>query len=209
MSWATKEFWFDFQQGQNILLQSIQTASEAQPASYSVTIGGSFPMGKGQCSWGMHLTTHVCQVLRLRMSGAIPPSPICLMACTGTTLPPLPLLYSVRSSLFPVDHSRQRQTERECKSKRVHACVHMWGEGGGMGEFKYNWQFCVLQSVSSSSFYRRVKLVTEPWCAINFLGLFPLHSVISSTVLEKFNREQKNHHPKENHFRAEKAIIFL
>jgi hypothetical protein len=33
MGWATEEVQFDFQQGQNILLQNIQTASHAHPAS--------------------------------------------------------------------------------------------------------------------------------------------------------------------------------
>jgi hypothetical protein len=72
----------------------------------------------------------------------------------------------------------------------------------------YNCQICVLWSVPSSSFHRNVKLLPEPWYTINFLCLLPLH-VTSSTVLKKYNRQQKNHHPKKNHFTADKAIIFL
>jgi hypothetical protein len=74
--WETEEVWFNFQQGQNILLHYIQTASHAHPASYSVTTGDSYTHGQT----AMHLITHVCYVLRLRMSAVIPPSFIYLHA---------------------------------------------------------------------------------------------------------------------------------
>jgi hypothetical protein len=46
MDWATQEVQFDFQQGQDILLQNIQTASHAHLAS---SIKCFFPVDKGQC----------------------------------------------------------------------------------------------------------------------------------------------------------------
>jgi len=114
---------------------------------------GLFPNGQR----ALHLITHICYVLRLRMSGAISPSSICLHA-----------IHTNNGLLF--FWQRQMAIDRE------KACM-------------YNCQSCVLGSVSSSSFHRRVKLLSEPWYPINFLCLLPLH-VIWSTVLKKYNRQQ-------------------
>jgi len=53
------------------LLHSVQTCSGAQPASYPVDIGGSFPGG----SRDVQLIIHLNPVLRLRRRGAITPLP--------------------------------------------------------------------------------------------------------------------------------------
>jgi len=56
------------------LLQSDQTGSQAQPASWSMGTVGSFT--REGSSWGVMLASHLQSVLRLRMLVPIPPLPI-------------------------------------------------------------------------------------------------------------------------------------
>jgi len=69
--------------GKNFLhCPNIQTISETQPTSHSMGTWGFFP--EGQSSWIMKPTTlHL--VLRLRMSVAIPCSPVCHYGMHGAT----------------------------------------------------------------------------------------------------------------------------
>ena len=57
------------------------------PGSYSIGTWRLFPEG-GAWVWALRLTTHLHLVLRLRMSGSIPPLPLYeFLACVTTALP--------------------------------------------------------------------------------------------------------------------------
>lgn len=113
-----------------------------------------FPHGQR----AMHLITHVCYMLSLRMSGAIPHPPYTFMPFTPTMV-----------SLS----GRSYTTDRQMATQREKACM-------------YNWQFWVLWSVSSSSFYRKLKLLPEPWyTTFPLLTSTPYHKQYSSEEIQQ------------------------
>jgi hypothetical protein len=67
--WTTKESWFSYQQGQESLLQSIQTSSGAYPVSYLVDTG-ELSVG---VEWLGLEANHSHFVPRLRIYGATRP----------------------------------------------------------------------------------------------------------------------------------------
>ena len=78
-----RNLWFNYQQGQESLLQSIQTISGAYPVSYLVDTG-ELSVG---VEWLGLEANHSHFVPRLRIYGATPPlPPYTFMACIGTTL---------------------------------------------------------------------------------------------------------------------------
>ena len=103
---------------------------------------GLFPHGQRT----MHLITHLCYVLKLR-GGAIRHPQYAFMPFTLT------MVSCISGRLYRKHTHRERE------------------KGGWEREraWMYNCQFCVLWSVSSSSFHRKVKLLPEPWYSVSFL----------------------------------------
>jgi len=67
----TEESWFDSRQRQHVFLFfKVQTGYGAHPASYSLDTREFFPMYGGK---GLKLTRELRLLLKLRISGAVPP----------------------------------------------------------------------------------------------------------------------------------------